>query len=175
MKTIFLAVLALGMCSNPDIERLEQRIERLSERQAKNTSNITEIENFVEKVKEQYAKEATEDDKPEPIGGVMANMFKFQIMLETYSVDWGGVYPGTVKQLIKEAKSSGYHVELENPYTGEKGWEKAVKSGSAKEKCDHGMVYYHFVNIQHYEVTGCSVAGKPERNEEGQPLILSNH
>ncbi len=173
MKAIFLAALALGMCSSPDIERLEQKVERLTERQAKNTSNMTDIENFVKKVREQYFKEATEDDKPEPIG-VMANMFRFQIMLETYSVDWGGVYPNTIEKLAKDAKSSDYHVELENPYTGEKGWEKAVKSGSAKEGCESGMVYYHLVNQQNYEVTGCTIERTPALNEENKLLILSN-
>lgn len=171
MKAIFLAALALGMCSNPDIEHLEQKVERLTERQAKNTSNLTAIETFVHSLKKKYKEEVA---KPEPIG-VVANMLSFQVALQTYAIDWGGIYPNTVEQLIKEAKLSDYYIEFENPSTGEKGWERAAKNGSAKENCEHGMVYYHFINAQTYDVTGCTIAGKPALNEEGQQLILSNY
>lgn len=174
MKAIFLAALALGMCSSPDIERLEQKVERLTERQAKNTSTLTEIENLVRKISGQSLDDAeAAPDKPEEVG-VVANMHIYQIMLETYSVDWGGVYPDTVEQLLKEATAWNYYKAFANPYSGETGMKKAVKEGTAKEGCESGMVYYHLVNQQNYEVTGCTIERTPTLNEENKLLILSN-
>jgi ankyrin repeat protein len=43
------------------------------------------------------------------------NMIKLQRMLETYAVDWGGVYPSSIELLEQEAKEKSYYLEIKNP------------------------------------------------------------
>lgn len=45
------------------------------------------------------------------------NMHTLQTMLETYAVDWGGVYPENIKALKNEAVAGEYWKNIENPYT----------------------------------------------------------
>lgn len=52
------------------------------------------------------------------ISSVKANMHTFQTVLETYAVDWGGVYADTSAQLKTEASAAGktYWKEFKNPF-----------------------------------------------------------
>ena len=44
------------------------------------------------------------------------NMHTLQTMLETYAVDWGGIYPENVNALKSEAVAERYWQNVENPY-----------------------------------------------------------
>lgn len=50
------------------------------------------------------------------ISSVKANMHTLQTMLETYSVDWAGLYPVNIEALEQEAKEKKYWKELKNPF-----------------------------------------------------------
>jgi len=53
------------------------------------------------------------------ISSIKANMHTVQTMLETYGVDWGGTYPGTVALLSAEASgaSNPYWKDFVNPFS----------------------------------------------------------
>mgnify|MGYP001613309122 CR=1 FL=1 len=57
------------------------------------------------------------------LSSVKSNMHTIQTMLETYRVDWGGVYPGNVVQLSTEATGAGktYWKDFANPFSGTSG------------------------------------------------------
>lgn len=63
------------------------------------------------------------------VASVKSNMHTFQTMLETYSVDWGGVYagdtaaPGTggATFLVTEATTKNYFKSFKNPFTAKEG------------------------------------------------------
>ncbi|MFN4151804.1 MAG: hypothetical protein ACK4IX_12760 [Candidatus Sericytochromatia bacterium] len=50
------------------------------------------------------------------ISYVKANMHTLQTMLETYAVDYGGIYPKDLNELRKDANKKGYWKEVKNPY-----------------------------------------------------------
>lgn len=52
------------------------------------------------------------------VSSVKANMHTFQMMLETYGVDWGGTYPPNLFQLSTEATSKSYAKAYSNPFSG---------------------------------------------------------
>lgn len=52
---------------------------------------------------------------------IKTNMHTLQFMLETYAVDWGGVYPRNIRSLRQEAIARGYWEEFTNPYINPKG------------------------------------------------------
>lgn len=52
------------------------------------------------------------------ISSVKANMHTAQTTLETYAVDWGGLYPTGVTALKTEADAKKYWKELKNPFGG---------------------------------------------------------
>lgn len=47
---------------------------------------------------------------------VKANTYTIQVMLETYAVEWQGVYPQNIKELEIDAKKNHYWKDLVNPY-----------------------------------------------------------
>lgn len=47
---------------------------------------------------------------------VKANAHAFQTMLETYAIDWGGLYPANLKEVRIEALHEQYWKEMKNPY-----------------------------------------------------------
>ncbi len=51
-----------------------------------------------------------------PNSALKANMYTFQTMLETHSVDWEGLYPASLSQLQKEAQEMGYWLDIKNPH-----------------------------------------------------------
>lgn len=50
---------------------------------------------------------------------VKSNMHTLQTMIETYAVDWGGIYPESLEAIESEAKIEGrdYWKDFSNPYT----------------------------------------------------------
>lgn len=57
------------------------------------------------------------------VSSVKANMHTLQTIVETYAVDWGGVYAPNVLGLKQEATVAGrdYWKEFTNPFTGTSG------------------------------------------------------
>ncbi|MEZ0370426.1 MAG: hypothetical protein ACAI44_15155 [Candidatus Sericytochromatia bacterium] len=53
------------------------------------------------------------------ISSVKANMHMLQTTVETYAVDFGGIYPASVAEMVKEAKAREYWKEFANPFTGD--------------------------------------------------------
>lgn len=93
---------------------------------------------------------------------VKANMHTLQTMVETYAVDWKGVYPPTLAALITEAQQTSergaYWKEFTNPYTRQTGVGKSltavplnkfyqVKRQLQKRELPHtdllGLRFYH--------------------------------
>jgi hypothetical protein len=54
------------------------------------------------------------------LSALKANMNIVQSSLETYAVDWGGIYPSNTSELIQEAKSKNYWKTITNSLTGDK-------------------------------------------------------
>lgn len=111
---------------------------------------------------------------------VPASMHVFQTMIETYAVDWGGVYPNSVAELRAEATAgtAPYWKELKNPLTGETGEGKAYLDFSNFEAGDPGqkglVLYKHFPDDQtRYEIVGVDEEGWLYQ-QEGQDYLLSN-
>lgn len=53
------------------------------------------------------------------VSSVKANMHTVQTVLETYAVDWGGIYANTTANLKTEATTKKYWKEFKNPFTGQ--------------------------------------------------------
>jgi len=90
-----------------------------------------------------------------------------QTMVETYGVDWGGVYPANVAELYKEATGSDnpYFKEVVNPVSAAK-WNTSNASGKGvvedtPETCTAGMVFYTSnAKKDGYTIGGCDAGGK---------------
>ncbi|MEZ0368088.1 MAG: DUF3352 domain-containing protein [Candidatus Sericytochromatia bacterium] len=87
------------------------------------------------------------------ISSVKANMHMTQTIVETYAVDYGGIYPATVAEMVKEAQQRDYWREFTNPFSQESGMGPAL------------------IDYQDYK-PGAEMAGKvlyqPAANEDGQ-------
>lgn len=61
------------------------------------------------------------------VSSVKSNMHTLQTIVETYAVDWGGVYAANVSGLNNEATQPGrdYWKEFTNPFTGTSGLSKS--------------------------------------------------
>ncbi len=115
------------------------------------------------------------------LSSVRANMHTLQTILETYSVDWGGVYPDTVAELEAEAKNSSnpYWKSFKNPYTGESGEGQSFMSYSSFEAGNpgfRGQVLFKILpgtNNTGYEILGVDKEGWLHQ-QNGKDFILSN-
>ncbi|MEZ0375180.1 MAG: hypothetical protein ACAI44_39200, partial [Candidatus Sericytochromatia bacterium] len=87
------------------------------------------------------------------ISSVKANMHTTQTIAETYAVDYGGIYPATVAEMVKEAEKHDYWKAFTNPFNQESGLGLAL------------------IDYQDYK-PGAEMAGKvlyqPVANEDGQ-------
>jgi type II secretory pathway pseudopilin PulG len=75
------------------------------------------------------------------ISSVKANMHTVQTSVETYAVDWGGVYAsrlgdGSADGIVAEATAKGYWKDFKNPFTGQQG---AGKSYIANAFAENGQ------------------------------------
>lgn len=59
------------------------------------------------------------------ISSVKANMHTTQVLVETHGVDWVGLYPNTVKELVNESNKNDYSKDFKNPITLKSGIGKA--------------------------------------------------
>lgn len=131
-------------------------------------------------------------DRPRAkISSVKANMHTFQTIVETYAVDWGGVYPPNVEALKIEATQPGreYWKDFSNPYTDKSGKDSSYtdishiqlqKRGgiSSPRSEDAGLVLYSPVwekkFIVKYFIYGLDKAGQTVL-DKGQDFTLSNN
>jgi hypothetical protein len=106
-------------------------------------------------------------------------MLTLQLYLETYSVDWGGVYPANLDELFKEGNERDYFKGLSNPYTHTR-WGYGNESGygvvEMDGECRPGVVKYKPIKTEYaitrYEISGCEESGKLKKH--GSDYILSN-
>lgn len=117
------------------------------------------------------------------MSSVKANMHTFQTLLETYAVDYGGVYPENVEELYKEASSPSedyapYWKDFNNPYTSETGEGQSYDDYSAMKdgKGRPGMVYYQVIDEDktRYKIWGTDKDGNLLK-DKGEPFVLSNY
>jgi len=174
MKAIFLSALALGMCTNPDIDVLEKKIDQLAIEQVKTEAQLDLLKDILMGRNEENVERSKS-------ASVKANMHTYQTMIEIYAVDWGGVYPQNVTELIQEAKEQSYYREVTNPYSG---LPSVIKDGLAEAGCEDGMVYYQTpatltieagkkYTYPTYEISGCQADQQPIM-DRGERFILSN-
>lgn len=52
------------------------------------------------------------------ISSIKSNMKTFQVMLESYSVDWGGTYPRLPEEFKEDSLNKKYYKNYKNPITG---------------------------------------------------------
>lgn len=94
-----------------------------------------------------------------PSSSVKANMHTVQTMVETYAVDWGGIYPATLKALEIEAKkteTTAYWKEITNPITGYTGVGRAlIDMGQSPQE---GVVVYQAVYAKDPSAEGKTAA-----------------
>lgn len=81
------------------------------------------------------------------ISSVKANMHTFQTIVESYAIDFGGVYASSVASLRDAGSQAGreYWKEFPNPFTGLKGQDKAYADVSlmpAPDPANAGLVLY---------------------------------
>lgn len=126
------------------------------------------------------------------VSAVKANMQSFQIMLETFAIDWSGRYPEDVQALESAAQDkstlTNYWKHFQNPFTYRSGlslsYDNAQASGTVIAP---GLVAYQPVRDPHasdptqaviltYALYG---GGKVENQRildvSGQPYLLSNN
>ena len=111
-----------------------------------------------------------------------ANMYVLQVLLETYAVESGGIYPKNITDLIKEAKDQHYYKDITNPYSGAQGFNAAIADGLAKAGCKAGVVYYQTpatpglkdaIPDSTYEISACLMGQQPIM-ANGKPFVISN-
>jgi len=124
------------------------------------------------------------------ISSVKANMHTLQTIVETYAVDWGGVYAPNTSGLKAEATIIGreYWKEFTNPFSGQSGTGKSYSDASIATivassgatgltSTSAGMVLYDQVStgsaITKYFVYGLDKAGLCIR-DKGANFTLSN-
>lgn len=112
------------------------------------------------------------------VSSVKANMHTFQTALETYAVDWGGVYPENVTELHTEASAAAndYWKDFKNPFTNAEGnaaagsYTDAAADGAA---LGEGVVGYNRPNTTLYFIYGGKKGGGPIL-DRGEIFALSN-
>ncbi|MFN8673288.1 MAG: hypothetical protein U0457_14550 [Candidatus Sericytochromatia bacterium] len=129
------------------------------------------------------------------VASVKSNMHTFQTIVETYSVDYEGLYPKNVEDLKKAAEKSPnkYWKDFKSPFTGKTGkgqsydnFDKTILLNDDSwysyffpKKYPAGMVYYDPVidgkNITKYYIYGSEKNGKLIKDTGGNPLTLSNN
>lgn len=127
-------------------------------------------------------------DKAE-VSLVKANMYSFQVVLETYGVDYYGFQPNS-SSLIKEAKAKKYWKDFKNPYTAKTGIGagKSVESYAnylkSKKKVDFkGTVLYEPSTkldkktklSTGYKIYGVDEKGNLVKDSNKKVLVLTNY
>ncbi|GIW23064.1 MAG: hypothetical protein KatS3mg068_2071 [Candidatus Sericytochromatia bacterium] len=113
---------------------------------------------------------------------IMSNIRTFQVILETYRVDWSA-YPDNLSELSQEANKKNYNKSARNPLTNLSGYvatnspwvtEYADPEDSSFNKSLYvGKVAYQKVNDKKYYLLAYGEDGLPiQRN--GKVYIISN-
>ncbi len=114
---------------------------------------------------------------------IKANMHTLQTMIETYAVDWGGVYPKDLAILEKEAKKSGYSYwrDFTNPYTSKKGASHTIidiKNIKPDSKLPGQVIYIPLTDstkqITSYFLVGLDENGKLISDNNNGSFYLTN-
>lgn len=122
------------------------------------------------------------------IAGVKTNMHTTQVMVESYGVDNGGIYPATQSELVTEAESNDYQKVFNNPFTGQVDPITDTTQISGLSDLDPGMVLYFgsgvvsFQGIQVPPATSYAIYGlQPDGDSVGlvkihgnEPFVLTN-
>jgi len=120
------------------------------------------------------------------IADVKSNMHVFRTSVETYAVDYGGLYPENVEQLHSEASNpeSRYWQEILNPFTKLPGETEAYRtlssspdaSGQQAEITPGVVAYIRYALDQAapYAIYGGGKAPQRALLEHGEVFILSN-
>ncbi|HEY9844008.1 MAG TPA: hypothetical protein V6D23_26290, partial [Candidatus Obscuribacterales bacterium] len=116
------------------------------------------------------------------VSSVKANMHTLQTLVETYAVDWGGVYPPDLDALYAEASRPGaeYWRNVTNPYTERSGiGHRGSLLDFSQFLADpdfQGLALYQPVPgspIVKYYIYGSDAKGKLVQ-DKGQDFVLSN-
>ena len=111
------------------------------------------------------------------ISSVKVNMHTFQTIVETYAVDWGGLYSKDLSGLVSEAVDKSYWQNIVNPFTGKMGLNEscinAKDYNSTYNKLPYkGMVIYE--NNSEYQ-TSYKIWGTDENGDIIENFMLSNN
>lgn len=115
------------------------------------------------------------------ISSVKANMHTFQTIVETYGVDYGGVYPDDVSTLYTAANdttqgTSAYWKDFSNPFTSTSGDGQSYQdAGGDADATAIGMVEYSTdttSNAQYWIYGGGKTVGSVK--DKGNNFILTN-
>ncbi|PKL76571.1 MAG: hypothetical protein CVV27_09625 [Candidatus Melainabacteria bacterium HGW-Melainabacteria-1] len=113
------------------------------------------------------------------VSSVKANMHTMQTIIETYAVDWGGVYASNVSGLKSEAEVAGreYWKEFNNPFSGQSGTALSYDDFAAGGLAGGtpGMTLYepNSAPVTKYWVYGLDKAGNAIQ-DKGRNFYLSN-
>lgn len=110
------------------------------------------------------------------VSSVKANMHTFQTALETYAVDWGGVYPATVSELVTEGTAQDYWKEFKNPFNNLEGANQSYMDTNANgANTTEGIVGYNrpAADTTLYFIYGGKKGGGPIE-DRGAIFALSN-
>lgn len=114
------------------------------------------------------------------ISGLKTNMHTFQTLLESYAIDWGGVYPGDCASLQRDGSEPGraYWKDFANPFTGTTGPGQSYADAASlplPAPSQAGLVLYNPGGqpIMAYFIYGLDKNGEPVR-DKGQAFMLSN-
>lgn len=115
---------------------------------------------------------------PHPLPSTRANMYTLQTAVETYAVDWGGLYPENVRVLYQEASQGSptpYWKEFENPYTGSQGYQQAfADERDIAHLSKPGLVTYQVsADFVEYAIYGYDQEGK-RLSHNNQDRFYSN-
>lgn len=113
------------------------------------------------------------------ISSVKANMHTLQTMIETYAIDWGGVYPQELEQVYAETRQPGreYWKDFTNPATGQTGLGQALANAKAFLPGGDfkGIVLYEPLGsdpscITSYKITGVDPDGELIKNRSSESV-----
>lgn len=189
MKKVLLAgvLLMVAGCSNSELEQVKKANEEMAVELVKLRSENKALQTQLDLVKLAQGMQKSSGDSLD--SDVKANMHTFQTLVETYAVDWGGVYPENAEKAMQQAQKDNYMPErLSNPVSGQSGYKKSVFDGEPEPfSCNPGSVYYKPSKrasktdqyhkpgeVIEYEITGCTEKQIPVGGMGDGMHILTN-
>lgn len=109
------------------------------------------------------------------VANTKANMHTGQTMMETYAIDWGGLYPDSTTNLLNEAGSNNYLKTFRNPIGTGNAYETASATiTTSANTYTKGAVYYNFDSATRYYIYGADSSGKAIK-DKGNLFYLTNN